>query len=343
VSEDPQPLKDQQQSEDNYCHNCVQLEEMNQAMEEFISRMSAQLLNAEMLDMEMEQIFSACADPMIVVRMDGIIVRANQQMLNLLHKKSEQIIGLECDEVLTPAECTLIGASRKTKQNDIELSDSDGRIVSYIVTTSRLVTLDGTPGTLVQYKDITERKQAEQALEQAHAALKKVAEIDGLTQIPNRRTFDEALAKYWQQLTEKQQPLAAILCDIDFFKKYNDTYGHQQGDSCLIKVAQTLADSLENEAGIVARYGGEEFVFLLPDTPLETAAVVAERARKNIELINLEHRASNVANHVTLSLGVASVIPSSVSCAKQLIEAADNALYSAKESGRNRVSSATLS
>jgi diguanylate cyclase (GGDEF)-like protein len=169
---------------------------------------------------------------------------------------------------------------------------------------------------------------------------KRIAEIDGLTQIPNRRTFDETLARYWEQLGETQQPLAAILCDIDFFKKYNDTYGHQQGDSCLISIAQSLYNSLPDETGLAARYGGEEFIFLLPNTEFATAAQVAEQARANIEQLNIEHRDSNVADHVTLSLGVACIIPSNASSAKQLIEAADCALYASKETGRNRVSCA---
>lgn len=344
MSEASQPPQDElnHKTEQATCLHCVELEEMNKSMEDFIARMSAQLLSAEMLDIEMEQIFSACADPMIVVRLDdGVVVRANQKMLSLLNKKIEHIIGATCDTVLTPAECDLINNSRKTKQTDIELSNAAGDKISYIITTSRLITLDGSPGTLAQYKDITERKQAEQALEHAHAALKRVAEIDGLTQIPNRRTFDETLACHWQQLSEAQQPLAAILCDIDFFKKYNDTYGHQQGDSCLISVAQALSDALPDASGLAARYGGEEFIFLLPNTAMEAAAAVAEQARCNIEQLNLVHRASDIADHVTLSLGVACVIPDSNSCAKQLIEAADCALYASKENGRNRVSCAT--
>jgi len=344
VSEVSQPQQDDQnqQPEQEICPKCAELSEMNRAMEEFISRMSAQLLSAEMLDIEMEQIFTACADPMIVIRLDdGIVVRANQQMLTLLNKKNDQIIGMECSKVLTPAECALIKPSRKTKQTDIELCTSTGTKINYIITTSRLITLDGSPGMLAQYKDITERKQAEQALEQAHAALKRVAEIDGLTQIPNRRTFDETLVRMWQQLGESQQPLAAILCDIDFFKKYNDTYGHQQGDSCLISVAQALYATLPNASGIAARYGGEEFIFLLPNCELEAAVTVAEQARHNIEQLNLAHRSSDVVDHVTLSLGVACIIPNENSSAKQLIEAADCALYAAKKNGRNRVSCAT--
>jgi diguanylate cyclase (GGDEF)-like protein/PAS domain S-box-containing protein len=316
------------------------MKEMTIALEEYISRTNKQLLTAEMLDMELEQIFSACADPMIVIRTDGTIVRANLQMLAMLNTTTENLIGKACTDFLTPAECTLATTSRTTKQCDIELTNNTGGQSDFIITATRLITLDGTPGTLVQYKDITERKQAEQALEKAHAALEKIAQIDGLTQIPNRRTFDEALLKQWQELSTSAQPLAAIMCDIDFFKKYNDTYGHQQGDSCLISVAQALAAVVPDHTGLAARYGGEEFIFLLPNTSMVNAAQVAETARQAIQDLAIEHSASDIAPHVTLSLGVACIIPNANCSAKELLAAADTALYLSKEHGRNRVTCA---
>ena len=205
------------------------------------------------------------------------------------------------------------------------------------MTTSRLVTLDGTPGTLAQYKDITERKQTERDLAEAHAALERIAKIDGLTQIPNRRTFDDTLLSQWQQLNAEKKPLAIILCDIDFFKKYNDHYGHQEGDDCLVAVAQRLNNTLADTTGLTARYGGEEFIFLLPNTTLESACVLAEVARKGVEGLKIDHAGSDIAPHVTLSLGVSSVVPNDETRALDLIKAADDALYRSKENGRNRV------
>lgn len=326
-------------STEDSCPQCRELEEMANALEDFIGRVNQQLLKSEMSDMELEQIFTACVDPMLVIRMDGIIVRANSQMLTLLGKTREQVVGIDCSELLSEKECEFATISRKTQQTDIDLINKEGQQVSYIMTTSRLVTLDGTPGTLAQYKDITERKQAERDLAEAHAALERIAKIDGLTQIPNRRTFDESLLAQWQQLSAAQQPLSIIICDIDFFKKYNDHYGHQEGDSCLVSVAQALNNTLTDSSGLAARYGGEEFIFLLPNTPLETALVIAETARSNIENLNIDHADSNVAPHVTLSLGVSSIVPSDKTRAIDLIKAADNALYQSKESGRNRVTS----
>lgn len=327
-------------SEKSFCPQCLELEEMATALENFIGRVNGQLLRSEMSDMELEQIFSACVDPMLVVRIDGIIVRANRQMLALLDKKCEEVVGGECSKFLTEKECEIVTSGRKTTQTDIDLINSNGENVSYIMTTSRLVTLDGTPGTLAQYKDITERKQTERDLAEAHSALERIAKIDGLTQIPNRRTFDENLLNHWQQLSETKQPLAIILCDIDFFKKYNDHYGHQEGDTCLVAVAQALNNSLIGNSGIAARYGGEEFIFLLPNTTLESACAIAECARNSVENLQIDHAGSDIAPHVTLSLGVSCTIPNTETRALELIKAADEALYRSKENGRNRVTSA---
>lgn len=327
-------------SAQNDCPHCLDLKEMTTALEEFIGRVNEQLLKSEMSNMELEQIFSACVDPMLVVGTDGFIVRANRQMLALLDKNHEEVVGADCSKFLTEKECELATTNRKTTQTDIDLINSNGEQVSYIMTTSRLVTLDGTPGTLAQYKDITERKQAARALAEAHAAVERIAKIDGLTQIPNRRTFDETLLSQWQQLSTTKQPLAIILCDIDFFKRYNDHYGHQQGDECLIAVAQELNNSRPDTTGLTARYGGEEFIFLLPNTTLESACVVAESARARVEHLKINHADSDIADHVTLSFGVSSCIPCGTARMADLIKAADEALYQSKEDGRNRITAA---
>ncbi|MCD6526102.1 MAG: diguanylate cyclase [Desulfuromonas sp.] len=322
------------------CERCTELLEDARALEEFIGRTNEQLLKSEMSNMELEQIFSSCVDPMLVVREDGIIVRANRQMLQHLNHSLNEVIGRHCSELLSAEECPLSRNKRETVQTDIELVNSKGETTSFIMTTSPLVTLDGSPGTLAQYKEITDRKQAERALAEAHETLKRIARIDGLTQIPNRRTFDETLNSKWQHLTRLQQPLSIILCDIDFFKKYNDSYGHQQGDNCLVRVAQALASAVPESGGLAARYGGEEFIFLLPETPLNDAIAIAETARQKVEQLTIEHRTSDICPIVTLSLGVSSVIPSADTSSLELIKAADAVLYTSKENGRNRVTAA---
>ena len=179
-------------------------------------------------------------------------------------------------------------------------------------------------------------------LEVANSELYRLANSDGLTQVANRRRFNEYLDQKWQQLAFEEAELSLILCDIDFFKKYNDTYGHQAGDACLQQVAKAIVEAVNYSAGevleetLVARYGGEEFVIILPRTTPETAVNIAEQIRVWVKNLEIEHLQSHVGC-VTLSLGVASTFPRSHTAQKDLIAAADRALYQAKDKGRDRV------
>lgn len=196
-------------------------------------------------------------------------------------------------------------------------------------------------GFAMTFRDITERKQMELALKEANQELKQQASIDSLTQIANRRYFDEYLAQEWTRCAREKQFLAIILCDVDHFKAYNDTYGHQAGDGCLIQVAQAMRLSIKRPADLAARYGGEEFALILPNTDDRGAIEVAESIRQQVKLLKIDHVKSSVSDRVTLSLGVASIIPDSFSEPKFLIAEADRALYEAKSSGRDRVVCAT--
>ncbi|MFC1857026.1 diguanylate cyclase [Thermodesulfobacteriota bacterium] len=169
--------------------------------------------------------------------------------------------------------------------------------------------------------------------------LENLASIDGLTGIPNRRRFDEVLENEWRRAIRTSIFLSLIMIDIDNFKQFNDTYGHADGDKCLRIVAQTLSNIPQRAADFSARYGGEEFVVILPDTETEPAVYVANKIWLNIESLNIPHAASQVADHVTVSLGVAAAIPRQDTSPANLIEAADKCLYEAKKGGRNQVRS----
>ncbi|MEM9803804.1 MAG: CHASE2 domain-containing protein [Cyanobacteria bacterium P01_D01_bin.56] len=164
--------------------------------------------------------------------------------------------------------------------------------------------------------------------------LQGLASLDGLTRIANRRSFDA----YLQRCINQQTQLALVLCDVDYFKRYNDTYGHQEGDRCLISVAKTLQQGIRH-SDFVARYGGEEFVIVLPNTELAIACEVLVRIQKQIAKLKIPHVASDVSDHVTLSFGV--IAPSNLQNAtsKSLVEQADKALYQAKNKGRNQIAS----
>lgn len=173
-------------------------------------------------------------------------------------------------------------------------------------------------------------------LAEANRELDRLARVDGLTGIANRRAFDEALHHAWAEERRNGGSLAVILCDIDQFKKFNDSQGHQAGDATLRSVAQAVAASLRRETDLVARYGGEELVLLLPDTDLEAAIQLAESVLENVRALAIPHPASEVAPYVTLSLGIAAMDGSEEGDAATVVLRADEALYQAKTTGRNR-------
>lgn len=161
------------------------------------------------------------------------------------------------------------------------------------------------------------------------------AKVDPLTQIANRRAFGEYLNREWQRLSQEQEPLSLILCDVDFFKAYNDRYGHPAGDTCLKRIAFAIQESINPSSDLVARYGGEEFGIILPNTDLNGALCVAERIQQAINRLQIAHPDSAVSPFVTISLGITGTIPTTSHSIENLIATADQALYAAKERGRN--------
>ena len=166
--------------------------------------------------------------------------------------------------------------------------------------------------------------------------LERISMLDGLTGIANRRSFDQHLHEEWTRLAKELRPLALLLVDADEFKKLNDISGHLYGDECLRELARCV-DAMAVEGDLAARFGGEELVLLLPGREVFAAAQVAERLRLDVESRRLLHPASLVAAHVTVSIGVSAMVPDPACSPRELVAAADRALYSAKRNGRNRV------
>jgi len=186
--------------------------------------------------------------------------------------------------------------------------------------------------TIVEHGDVVDN-QWYQKLREAT----RLANFDSLTQIANRLKFDGHLTKQWKQMVREQSSLAILLCDIDYFKQYNDTYGHVMGDGCLKKVARALNETLSRPTDLVARYGGEEFAAVLPQTGEEGALRVAERMQMAIAHLEIPHASSSINPYVTVSIGIASAIPQPQRSPASLVDEADQFLYRAKQQGRNRI------
>ncbi len=188
---------------------------------------------------------------------------------------------------------------------------------------------------LVMIRDISDRKRIEAELRTANERLAKLSFTDSLTTLANRRRLDEHLEREWQRSQRQQEPLSLILFDLDYFKRFNDTYGHQMGDQCLYEVAQAALTVVQRSSDLVARYGGEEFAVVLSNTPLKGAFAIARRICEAIRALQISHRASEVEQVVTASLGVSAIIPAAGQKPNVLIRQADQALYAAKQAGRN--------
>jgi diguanylate cyclase (GGDEF)-like protein/PAS domain S-box-containing protein len=315
-------------------------------MESSIGRSNILVLEAELSNLILEEIFNTSHDAIWVLDQDCKIVRVNRRMASILGKSPADLIGQCGRELLNLAICGTDACvqrrlqdarSREPISEDVELALPGQTPMSCILSASICYDPCGDVlGIVEAYKDITARRQAEAALKEANEHLARLSRTDGLTGLANRRHFDERLQSEWLRHRREKQMISLLMFDVDFFKRYNDTYGHQAGDQCLASVAGAIRGQLRRPADLAARYGGEEFAAILPNTAVEGARHVAEAIREAVNRLALPHSASTVADHVTISIGVAAGIPDATSSAEGLLKRADQALYQAKERGRNQ-------
>lgn len=329
-----------------------ELEEMQSMHEDAMARINELTMDAEVARLEFEQVLDAMSDPTWVTNNDYEILRINSAFLDLLKVSRKEALRKKCFDLINCGHCNKgtcpmhqIKKKRQAIEMDVSLKIADRAEIPYLVTAMPFRGLTGEIiGMVQQFKNITERKRYEEALHEANAKLEDLATTDGLTSLPNRRVFDERLEQEWNRMRREKLPLSLIMCDVDFFKRYNDGYGHQAGDVCLVNIAACIDKCSRRPADLPARYGGEEFVVLLPNTQIEGAVAMAETIRSAISGLSLEHSWSKIGDTVSMSLGVASVYPSADKKveAETLVELADKALYEAKETGRNRVVAAPV-
>jgi diguanylate cyclase (GGDEF)-like protein len=168
--------------------------------------------------------------------------------------------------------------------------------------------------------------------------ISQMAHIDALTGLANRRHFDMYIYQEWNRAQRQGSPISMLMIDVDFFKLYNDVYGHQRGDQCLRQIAEAIGSAIHRPSDLIARYGGEEFAVILPNTPLPGAMKIAEQIRQAVGTLFIEHHKSPAAHYVTISVGLAVMTPGKENIPQELIAASDEALYAAKDTGRNRIS-----
>ena len=240
---------------------------------------------------------------------------------NLEEKLKIVIVEYKVDKLKKESEIYRLRNIELKQKNEI----IESKIMQLAVTNERLS------------NEISKRIELQAHLEQANKKLEHLSYVDELTEIPNRRIFNKVIKEQWNRCLQEAMTLSVILLDIDYFKNYNDNYGHLQGDECLRKVAKALEGSIKNPFDFIGRFGGEEFGIILPETDYEYSVSIAEQMRISVEALQINHEYSSVSRYITISLGVATVLPQKHMHYNELIYASDKQLYRAKQEGRNRV------
>lgn len=266
-------------------------------------------------------------------------ILVNHAYLKVTRIAKEQIIGRYIEEILPKEKASFVIGKYKEAvygKGMIKYEEGVELPIGLITVETTLIPIHDQDGKCTHLlgiaHDISRHKEVEESL-------RRLSLLDGLTGIANRRHFDEKLQQEIKRSLRHETPLSLLMVDIDHFKRYNDTYGHQAGDDCLIKVARTLNESLKRSGDLVARYGGEEFVVILPYTDEEGAMIVAEKLRSQIDSLKIPHVVNQT---VTISIGAATLYPTEETNPQEMIDKADKALYQAKLAGRNRVKAYTF-
>lgn len=311
-----------------------------------------QRLNSDILNEKenLRTVFNANRDAQLIVRLsDGIVTDANEAFSRITGYTYEEIANKALDAVglAEPSEKGLLeqlGWPREAEPHPRELvlrrKDSS---VFWGLLFGKVIVMDDAQHMVLALSDITERKGAEAQINELIAQLedeKKTAQThaitDSLTGLLNRRCFEETLRHEFGHLRRSALPISLIMFDVDHFKLFNDTYGHLAGDECLRRIADAFRSVVSREQDVLVRYGGEEFIAILPDTGSDGALLLADQIRMAVVSLRIPHATSPTAGHVTVSVGAVTANPADISSPEKLVRLADEALYQAKDEGRNR-------
>ncbi|SDC21047.1 PAS domain S-box-containing protein/diguanylate cyclase (GGDEF) domain-containing protein [Paenibacillus sp. UNCCL117] len=315
-------------------------------LQDITERKRAQLAEASLRTSEQmyRVITDHCTDIISMHSLDGIYRYVSPSVRSLLGYEQSELIGTSVYDYFHPHDLDLINSAvdefaspEALKLPPYRMRNKFGDYV-WLETHLRVIDAADEQGRefVCVSRDITDRRKIENQLRKTNELLQKISSIDSLTGVANRRSFDENYAKEWRHGLRFSTPLSVILLDIDYFKKFNDNCGHQEGDICLKQVAEALKRAAKRPGDLIARYGGEEFVIVLPITDAQGAAYVAEQLRQEVERLHIPHPSSDVSAFVTASLGHATMIPARDLSPRELLVRADQALYTAKQEGRNR-------
>ena len=301
-------------------------------------------VNLEASESRFRSLAEASRDVIVLAELNGSRKYVSPAITEMLGWNQEDLIGEYYGHLAHPDDAPKIGEILQKMRNGSETNPlayrcrkRDGTYL-WLESTARLLRKEenGEPyGFVHVLRDISDRKAAEEQMQRAYETVEKLALLDGLTGVANRRLLDQTMAREWISSKRDRTPLSVILIDVDLFKSYNDFYGHLEGDECLRQVAQKIQGVLRRPLDLLARYGGEEFVGVLPNTSAEGAEAIAELVRTVVEGCCIAHSRSPYGT-VTISIGCATQIPSDASSISKLLKEADTALYQAKTTGRNR-------
>lgn len=291
-----------------------------------------------------DEIFSTTPDMLASLDAEGNYLAVNGAYARAFGLDEKVMTGRNVKDVFSPAfyENIIAPNIEKTRkglpvryQEWFEFPTAGKKYMDILY--SPLIDEDGSyKGFIVNGRDITDLKRAEEKIEELNTELRKLSFLDGLTGVANRRFFDITLEKEWLRARRHRSSIAIIMGDIDFFKQYNDCYGHLAGDDCLKKLALTLDQQVNRSTDLVARFGGEEFVILLPDTTQTDAIDIAQKCRQAVSDLGLPHANSAIADTLTMSFGVTAQVPTDES-PRTFVDTVDKLLYTAKANGRNRI------